>query len=68
MSESTKRAAEEKISWEGLQQLMDEDTVPVSYTHLFPQQDMHFTGINLQRNIVKGFDTRKFFGNAFHFD
>lgn len=27
MSESTKRAAEEKISWEGLQQLMDEDTV-----------------------------------------
>ena len=27
MSESTKRTAEEKISWEGLQQLMDEDTV-----------------------------------------
>lgn len=27
MSESTKRVAEEKISWEGLQQLMDEDTV-----------------------------------------
>lgn len=27
MSESTKHAAEEKISWEGLQQLMDEDTI-----------------------------------------
>lgn len=27
MSESTKRVAEEKISWEGLQQLMDEDTI-----------------------------------------
>ena len=27
MSETTKRVAEEKISWEGLQQLMDEDTI-----------------------------------------
>lgn len=27
MSESTKRVAEEKISWEGLQDLMDEDTI-----------------------------------------
>lgn len=27
MSESTKRVAEEKISWEGLQQLMDDQTV-----------------------------------------
>lgn len=27
MSESTKRVPEEKISWEGLQQLMDEDTI-----------------------------------------
>ena len=27
MSESTKRVAEEKISWEELQQMMDDDTV-----------------------------------------
>lgn len=27
MSETTKRVTEEKISWEGLQQLMDEDTI-----------------------------------------